>query len=838
VALRLYLTNDVAPYVPPTIRGTWTDKVLNGVNYLSRRKTGVSVTAAKAETSNSASWAVLCRRFVSETVNNPGTLQGTFQLVAGWLESNAAANMVTRVHMYVTVGSTDVVRGTLTALALDGTAEFDVVGFGTGADGIKMTGTCSSVAVQVGDRVVLEIGFKAANTVTTSYTGTFYYGGTGADLVPNDRNVTTRVGWIEFAHTSFHDAFDIPFRTGATTTTVGVTQQAWDPSKVKTATTTTTLGVANSTPAGYKSVKTITGNVRPPGRPPGHPPAAETGSITTGSSERDGGTVTQLPKPNGQGSAVRVASTTAESTTDRTTLKGVPYALIQGEYHDVSPPNADLLTQSRPPNPQKPVRFICQDIRTHRFLTYELPLVDVSITWQLSGPSMLTAKLHPESPTLQELGITAWATWIHVDQDGQLLGSFILQPARIDGEDYSVEGMGFSGYAQGIPYYGWDDFVATDACDVMRRIWNHLESFPDARLGVQLTNTMSNLLLGIPATQELTDEGFLVWDEQNQIEEKAPTKTLPEGTDIEITGHSFDSGPKAPFAPDFPDLMVTYNDGAIYRFHPKMVEAQPYTIAWFNDTDCGQEFDNLAKTAKVEYREVTFWDLDPTHDISVIPKPRRSLEMVYPRLGRKRYELRVAQDENLLAAIPLEESTGESGYASQILARGVGEGREAQRAYYGNADPKRIRRVAIVKDGTLFTQAQMTALAVDELHRRLAAITIGTIVLKDWHPNAPLGSFMVGDEFLVTGFVPWAGYVEFWHRVISYTWEPAKNTITCTTRRSEQFAYGAPIPDPQPIPKVLALTWADIDDDQARINDPAKIPDPWQPSVPPHESTG
>lgn len=834
MALRLYLTTEAAPYTPPNIRGTWTDAALTGANHLSRRKVGTGTTAVKAETSSSASWAVLLRRFISDPVNNPGTLSGAFTLVAGWLEANAAANMVTRIHMYVTAGNTATVRGTLTALALDGSTEFPVVGFGTGAAGVQLTGTCSSVAVQVGDRVVLEIGYKAANTVTTSYAGTLYYGGVAADLTNNDRNVTTRPGWVEFAHTSFHDAFDIPFRSGNTVTTVGVTQVAWDPSKVKTVTTTTTLHAGVSTPKAYKVARTVTGNIRPPGRPPVGTP--ETGTVTTGSTKHFGGTVTQTPKPTMPSSAVRVADHDALSITDRTSLKGVPYAYIQGEYHDVSPPNADLLTQTRPPQPQKPVRFIAQDIRTHRFLSYELPLVDVSITWQLSGPGSLTAKLHPESPTLQELGITAWATWIHVDQDGQLLGSFILQPARIDGEDYSVEGLGFSGYAQGVPYFGWDDYVVTDAADVMRRIWNHLESYPDARLGVQLTNTMSNLLLGIPATQKLTDEGFLVWDEQNQTEEKPPTRELAEGEEITITGHQFDSNPAtAPFAPDFPDLLVTYNDGAIYRFHPEMVDAVPYTIAWFNDTDCGQEFDNLARTAKMEYREVTFWDQDPTHDISVIPKPRRSLELAYPRLGRKRYELRIAQDENLLAAIPLEESAGAQGYASQILARGAGEGREALRAYYGNADPKRIRRVGIVKDGTLFTPAQMSALARDELLRRLAAITIGTVVLKDWHPNAPLGSFMVGDEFLITGYIPWAGYVEFWHRVVSYTWEPAKNTITCTTRRSEQFAYGKPIPDPQPVAKIPALTWAEIDDDQAIIPDLNKTPDPFDPGVPPHE---
>jgi len=801
VGFRLYLTNTAAPYTPPTIRGTWSDKVLNGTSALARRKAGANVTAAKAETSNSNAWSVLTRRFVSEPINNPGTIQGTFTLVAGWLESNANANMTTQMHLYVTVGSTDVVRGALTALALGGGAEFPISGSsqpGAGSAGQTPGGpygiqvvspSMTPVAVQTGDRIILEIGFRAANTVTTSYTGTFYYGGTGADLANFELSVTTRAAWIDFAHISVHDVFDIPFRSGTTTTTVNVQQQTWDPSKVKSDTTVTTLGPVSTTPSGYKSMKTTTGNVRPPGRPPTGVP--ETGSITTGASERDGGTLETKPKPLHPGAAVRGASTTAESLSGAT-LKSIPYALIQGD-HDISPPDIDLLTAPPPPVPPPPLRFIAQDIRTHRYLTWELPLIDVSITWALSGPTMLTASLHPESKTLRELGITAWATWIHVEQGGQLLASLIWQPTKIDGEDYTVTAMGFSGYAQGMPYFSEDKFVVTDACDVMRRIWGHLQTFPDARLGVRLSNTMSGLKLGIPSRQELTDEGFLVWVEPG-TEEKAPTRELGEDEDVVITGYQYDTS----FVPA--DLMVTYNDGAIYRFKPKIVEAVPYTLSWYSDTDCGQEFDNLARTARVEYRETVRWATEG--DIAIIPKTERMIELAYPRMGRKRFDLRCAQDENMLAAIPLEESAGPAGYASQVMTRGVGDGREAVRGYAGAADPKRVRRVAIVSDSTIITTAGATAYSQDELLRRRAAITVGQAIIMDWHPNAPLGSYMVGDEFLITGFVPWGGYIEFWHRIIAYTWEPAKNLVTLTTRRAEQFGYGRPVPDPQPTPAI------------------------------------
>jgi len=775
VGFRLYLTNSVAPYTPPTIRGTWSDKVLNGVSALSRRKVGAGTTAVKAETSNSASWAVLLRRFVSEPVNNPGTIQGAYSIVFGALESAADANMTLSMHMYVTVGSTDVVRGALTALAVTGGTEWPIITFGQTAMGVQVTGT----------PVVLELGFKAANTTTASRTGTLYYGGVGADLTNNDRAVTTRPGWIDFAHIAVHDAFDIPFREGTTTTTVNVQQQTWDPSKVKTSTTTTTVGPVSTTPAGYKSMKTTTGSVRPPGRPPVGVP--ETGSFTTGESFRDGGTRETKPKVLHPGTAVRVASTTAESLSGAT-LKSIPYALIQGD-HDISPPDIDLLTAPPPPQPPPPLRFIAQDIRTHRYLTWELPLIDVSITWNLSGPTMLTASLHPESKTLRELGMTAWGTWIHVEQGGRLLASLIWQPTKIEGEDYSVTGLGFSAYAQGMPFFSEDSFIQKDACDVMRRIWNHLQSFPDARLGVKLNNTMSGLKLGIPSIQSVDADGHLEYEEAVEI--TAPTIEVTQ-EELKVISQVRD--------PVTGIVIATYNDGGVFSFAPVMDPEQPYVLSWYSDTDCGQEFDNLCRTARVEYRETVRWATEG--DIAIIPKTERMIELSYPRVGRKRFDLRCAQDENMLVAIPLEESTGATGYASQVMTRGVGEGRAAIRGFAGVADPKRVRRVAIVTDGTITSNAGATVYSQDELLRRRAAITVGQAVIMDWHPNAPLGSYMVGDEFLITGFVPWGGFIEFWHRIIAYTWEPAKNIVTLTTRRAEQFGYGRSVPDPQPTPTI------------------------------------
>lgn len=789
-AVRLYLANVAATYTPPTIRGTWSDKALTGASGLLRRKTGAGTTAAKAETSSSNTWSTLLRRFVSEPINNAATLDGAASVcfgarVSGGNSTNkpADANMVPQLHIYVTVGNTDVVRGALTSTALVGGTEFASE---FGAAGVLSTiAALTAVNAQVGDRIVVELGYRSQNTFTTSVTGTMNYGGTASDLTDGDNATSTHPGWVEFQGSGFSTALAPPKRTGSTTSTLSVGSSLPTARKQRSVSIDTIPAPASSLQDAHKSMLVVTGNVRPPGRPEGEP---ETGSITTGQSFRSGSTTT-APSVGMPGDAVRIATVAAPSVTN-CTPKIIPFVMVPGD-HDLSPPDIDLLTAPPPPQPQAPLRFIAQDIRTHRFLSWDLPLIDPKIIWTLSGPSTLSARLHPESPTLRELNIDPWATWIHIDQDGQLLGTMVLQPAKIDGEEYTVEAIGFSGYAQGLPFFGEEQLIQTDACDVMRIIWNHLQSYPDAGLGVRVNDAMSGTLLGIPSLQSVDENGQLEYEDG--VEVKPPTREVTQD-ELEIISQVRD--------PDTGVITATYNDGAVYTFAPKMDEAKPYVLSWYSDTDCGQEFDNLAKTAKIDYRESVAWQT--TGDVSVIPVPLRVIEMGYPRLGRKRFDLRCAQDENMLAAIPLEELSGDQGYASQIMMRGVGEGRDAIRGYAGQADPHRVRRVAIVTDQTITTLAGANTGATDELLRRRGAVTVGQVVLMDWHPNAPLGSYAVGDELLVTGFVPWAGFIELWHRIITIDWEPQRNIVTLTMRRSEQFGYGAPLPDPPPVPQVVS----------------------------------
>ncbi|MGW1261190.1 hypothetical protein ACWD7Y_04415 [Streptomyces drozdowiczii] len=191
---RFWLTSSAAPYTPATKRGTWTDATSTVTGLLGRQAAGNSATSAVAETS-AATTNVLQGRWVSAPARAAGTLSGTVAWITGRLQSNAAAAMVVRAHMYVTVGDSDTVRGTLLANYTGGTA------FPTSASGGGTTGTAiTPVSVQAGDRIVVEMGYQAQNTVATSYTGTLYYGATATtDLVSGSNQVTTNPGWVEFS---------------------------------------------------------------------------------------------------------------------------------------------------------------------------------------------------------------------------------------------------------------------------------------------------------------------------------------------------------------------------------------------------------------------------------------------------------------------------------------------------------------------------------------------------------------------------------------------------------------------------------------------------------------
>jgi hypothetical protein len=159
---------------------------------------GGPLSIASAETVNTTDYDVLLLRCVSAPLSADHNFSGTLNVMMAVQESNADADMAYYLHVFVTQGDTDNLRGTLLANYNDlNTNEWGTTALGKA---LSAAATLTAVAALTGDRIVVEIGYRARNTLTSSRTGTIYYGGNGSDLSSGGA-ATSGVGYFDFSDT-------------------------------------------------------------------------------------------------------------------------------------------------------------------------------------------------------------------------------------------------------------------------------------------------------------------------------------------------------------------------------------------------------------------------------------------------------------------------------------------------------------------------------------------------------------------------------------------------------------------------------------------------------------
>jgi hypothetical protein len=204
---RFYLHNANAPYTPATIRGAWDQTTGAVVGALDSAKVGGGDITSKAsiETSATNPFNVLLGRWVSGPLAAQ-TISGTLNVTLGILENSASADINWHIHVYVTSGNTDTPRGTLLTDYTEalGVNEWPVTGT---FKQLNAAQTLTSLAISDGDRVVVEVGYCARNAVTTSFSGTIWYGTQDptthavatTDGAASGTSVTTQIGHVDFS---------------------------------------------------------------------------------------------------------------------------------------------------------------------------------------------------------------------------------------------------------------------------------------------------------------------------------------------------------------------------------------------------------------------------------------------------------------------------------------------------------------------------------------------------------------------------------------------------------------------------------------------------------------
>lgn len=177
-----YIQNAAAGYTPSTFHGAWDDTasaVTRAIGFYpspvedmgTPKHSGYLPYVSKAETSTSGTWDVCLLRLVSPPLKANITLSQAITTYLFYTESSTNANFVTHMHVWVTQGDGNLERGVLSADHI-GVTEWDTLGNAVFRPDVP---AISSVNALAGDRIVIEFGYRATNTVATSYTGLVYY---------------------------------------------------------------------------------------------------------------------------------------------------------------------------------------------------------------------------------------------------------------------------------------------------------------------------------------------------------------------------------------------------------------------------------------------------------------------------------------------------------------------------------------------------------------------------------------------------------------------------------------------------------------------------------------
>jgi hypothetical protein len=203
MATRLYVVPSLAPSISPATDVEW-DQTAQGVRRVLTADTSGLVAAseqvAAAETSASSTHDVLLAQLISPPLAGAQTITGTLNGRIRAQESATDADMRAQLIARVVSGDGATVRGTL--LAADAGALANELATSFTARAFPRGGpvTLTSVAAQDGDRIVIEVGYRAHNTLTASRTGTIELRvGAAADLAANETDTSASNSWLEFS---------------------------------------------------------------------------------------------------------------------------------------------------------------------------------------------------------------------------------------------------------------------------------------------------------------------------------------------------------------------------------------------------------------------------------------------------------------------------------------------------------------------------------------------------------------------------------------------------------------------------------------------------------------
>lgn len=195
--------------------------------------------------------------------------------------------------------------------------------------------------------------------------------------------------------------------------------------------------------------------------------------------------------------------------------------------------------------------------------------------------------------------------------------------------------------------------------------------------------------------------------------------------------------------------------------------------------DCKDHIDKLARDIPFDYVEQSGWNEDRT-------AIWKKLFLGYPKAGIDQTNMAFVLNENVIEAKPHIET--QIDWVSDAIIDGWFPGSEYS-STFTNADPDRYRRVIMQDDARINSTERAHAWARRKLARRQTPAYWESIIIDPGHPNAPFGTFDVGDRITVKGPMPWVGDVVQTHKIIAIAYDQESETCELTLKAEGAFNY-------------------------------------------------
>lgn len=361
---------------------------------------------------------------------------------------------------------------------------------------------------------------------------------------------------------------------------------------------------------------------------------------------------------------------------------------------------------------------------------------EAKISRMLSGPADIEFKIHPKEPSIQIPGgvgpiqLKPFGHWIHVLKEG------------LDGEE-KIWASGLFQPSEIDPISGVMTLKAQGFSNYVKGLpwlenWNPIAVDPFEVFTRIWTHVQSytNGNLGVTVTNM---DGSTPADSDTQM----------------LPGFSFNN---EEFVQDFFAIFIREIDRL----------------------DCGDYLNKLARDIPFDFFETSEWN--GTHT-----GINKSIRLGYPNGGVDQTDLIFRMGENVSGITPKQES--EINWFSDITIKGFFPGKEYS-ATISNADPDRYRRVMDETDLNIDSNERAAAWGHRALTRRTFPNQFESIIIDPYHPNAPFGSFDVGDIVRVVGPMPWVSpAIDVKHKIMAHSWDEKSGQVQLNTMAEGAFNY-------------------------------------------------